>query len=222
MMVRYSQAIFNLFVAVFLAGLDVSAAVAQQNNILLQKLMQIKSDPVLGRQAMYAGEERALICGYCHGNDGNSLKPDVPNLAGQNPDYLLEQVGRFARGERKDYVMNSLAGKFTEDEQINLAIYYAAQKVKPSKFDYARAVLGKPIYLERCQSCHGNHGRGNKGYARLAGQQPAYIQMTLEHFRNYSLGKATDKKRRSAVMEPIAGRLSDQDIRNLAAYIASM
>ena len=222
MMLRYYQTLLVLSSAVLLATFDVPVSLAVQKNPLLPQLTKKMSDPALRRQAMFAGEERALICGYCHGNDGNSLKPEVPNLAGQNPDYLLEQVGRFARGERKDYVMNSLAGKFTADDQINLAIYYAAQKVKPGEFDYADAVQGKLLYLQQCQSCHGKHGLGNRGYARLAGQKPAYLKMNLERFRNNALGKDRDEKRRSVIMEPIAGTLTDQDIRSLVAYLASL
>ncbi len=222
MILRYSRIPFYLLMTIAVAGIVVPELYAAQKNPLLQRLQQKMSDPDLRRQAMFAGEERALICGYCHGNDGNSLKPEVPNLAGQNTDYLLEQVGRFARGERKDYVMNSLAGKFTADDQINLAIYYAAQKVKPGEYDYAKAVLGKPIYLQQCQACHGKLGLGNRGYARLAGQKPNYIKLTLERFRDNASGKAGDKKRHSAVMEPIVGNLTDQDILALAAYLASL
>ena len=134
MMVKYSQTLSCLLMIMFLVYFYAPVSVAQQKNILLQKLNKKVSNPELKRQAMFAGEERALICAYCHGDDGNSLKPEVPNLAGQNPDYLLEQVGHFANGARKDFVMNSLASKFTEDDQVNLAIFYASQEVKTTEF----------------------------------------------------------------------------------------
>ena len=36
-------------------------------------------------EAMRKGKDRSILCGHCHGVDGNSLKQDIPNLAGQNP-----------------------------------------------------------------------------------------------------------------------------------------
>ena len=42
----------------------------------------------------------AAFCANCHGEGGNSVKPDVPNLAGQNTAYLLDQVRQFSDGRR--------------------------------------------------------------------------------------------------------------------------
>lgn len=221
-MVRYYQTLSCFLVIMFLAGIYVPVSVAEQKDILLQKLNKKIATPELRREALFAGEERALICGYCHGNDGNSVKPEVPNLAGQNPAYLLQQIGHFASGVRKDFVMNSLASKLTEDDQVNLAIFYTSQKVSTTKVDRARAVQGKRLYLTQCQGCHGAKGRGKTGYARLAGQKPAYIKNTLQRFRRNTESKASGGKRRSAIMEAIATNLADRDIESLAAYIASM
>ena len=118
--------------------------------------------------------------------------------------------------------MNSLASKFSEDDQINLAIYYSSKKVKASKVDRRQAMQGKKIYRQTCQACHGQTGKGNTGYARLAGQKPAYIELTLSRFRGNAQGPNALKKRRSPIMEPIASHLSDQDIRQLAAYLAGL
>lgn len=222
MMVRYSRIIFSLLMIVFLIGPGGPALAVQQKSVLLQKLQQKIASPAQRSKAIFVGRERALICSYCHGNDGNSIRPEVPNLAGQNPDYLLQQVGRFASGERKDFVMNSLARKFTEDDQINLAIFYASQEVKAARGDRAKTAQGKALYQQQCQVCHGHKGHGNAGYARLAGQKSAYIKMTLERFRDNSRGKTNNKKRRSRIMEPVASRLTDKQIQHLAAYIASM
>lgn len=221
-MVRYFRLLSSLVVIASLAVVDSPDSLAQRHNAVLEKLQQKLDNAKQRADALVAGKERALLCGYCHGDDGNSIKPDVPNLAGQNPDYLLEQIGRFAREERKDFVMNSLASQFSEEDQINLAIYYAGQTVKAGKIDRTRAIQGKQIYVKNCQACHGSKGRGKQAYARLAGQRQAYIITTLKRFRDNAGSPAGQIKRRSTVMEPIAGRLTDQDISNLAAYIASM
>jgi len=195
---------------------------AQQKKDVLQQLQAKLTRPELRDQAISAGMDRALLCSYCHGSDGNSIRAEVPNLASQNPDYLLQQVNHFSTGERKDFVMNSLASKFTLEDQINLTIYYASQQIKPVYVNYTKASQGKPLYRQRCQSCHGESGRGNPGYARLAGQQPAYIKMTLTRFRDNANGISTDHRRRNEIMESMTASLTDQEIQNLAAYIASM
>ena len=208
--------------AVMFSIFDLSVLAAQEVNPLMARLQQKMADAGRRDRAEYSGRDRALLCSYCHGEDGNSLKPEVPNLAGQNPGYLLEQIGRFARGERKDYVMNSLAAKFTEDDQINLAIYYATKKVKVSQYDQGLASQGKKLYRQNCQACHGKTGMGNPGFARLAGQKPAYIKRTLSRFRASAQQQINTTKRRSPIMEPIASRLSEQEIGYLAAYIAGL
>ena len=222
MMVRYFRQSL-LFILLFaLAGIGAPDSLAQVSNPLLKKLQTKRADSKHLSEALFAGEERALICGYCHGNDGNSVKPEVPNLAGQNADYLLVQIGHFASGERKDFVMNSLASKFSDDDQVNLTLYYSAQKVRPSKVDKTQAVQGGAVYKKQCQACHGDKGLGKPGFARLAGQKPVYLMNTLQRFRDNATGQVKSDKRRSAVMEPIARTLTDQDIQALAAYIAAM
>ena len=80
------------------------------------------------QQVIEQGRDQAFFCANCHGKDGNSTKDDVPNLAGQKPVYLLQQINAFATGKRKDYttVMQQLASKLTEDEQLSLAVYFSS------------------------------------------------------------------------------------------------
>ena len=106
------------FGLLILLGMLASPSIALEDEVkgLMLIIEQRLEDPAARQQAMQAGRNRALLCSYCHGNDGNSVKPDVPNLADQNPVYLLDQIGKFARGERKNFVMNSLAKDFSLDD----------------------------------------------------------------------------------------------------------
>lgn len=64
-----------------------------------------------------------------------------------------------------------------------------------------------------CSGCHGNGGLSkNAMFPTLAGQTPLYIENQLKHFRA--------GQRSNASMNAVAQDLSDQDIRNLAAYFA--
>ena len=50
---------------------------------LTRLITQKQSSSEVKQQAIIAGQERVLSCSVCHGEDGNSVKPDVTNLASQ-------------------------------------------------------------------------------------------------------------------------------------------
>lgn len=65
-------------------------------------------------------------CASCHGATGESLAPDIPNLAGQKRDYLVSQLMAFRAGERKNDMMQAVAGQLTPHDVQLLAEYWAA------------------------------------------------------------------------------------------------
>jgi cytochrome c553 len=65
------------------------------------KLEQISQDPASLSVALKDGEKAASACRHCHAAGGNSVLPEVPNLASQNAGYLLEQMNKFVLGQRK-------------------------------------------------------------------------------------------------------------------------
>ena len=172
------------------------------------------------QQTIKQGREQAFFCANCHGKDGNSTKDDVPNLAGQKPIYLLQQINAFATGKRKDYttVMQQLASKLTEEEQLSLAVYFSSVTPKfiSRKLDPDLMADGLELYKSKCSSCHGATGAGTKDFARIAGQNMGYLKLTLSNFRD---GR---RNRQSQVMGPITKGLTDKDIESLVAYISQL
>jgi cytochrome c553 len=76
---------------------------------------------------------------------------------------------------------------------------------------YARSAAAVPADAVMCGTCHGMRGEGAQGgVPRLAGQNTDYMAHAL------SLFKAGTRK--SAIMQPIAARLSDTQMRALAIY----
>lgn len=67
-----------------------------------------------------------------------------------------------------------------------------------------------------CMSCHGPNGEGQAAaaYPRLAGQHPAYLLKQLKEFAG--------GQRKNPQMEPIAAALSEQQMRDVANYYASL
>jgi cytochrome c553 len=78
----------------------------------------------------------------------------------------------------------------------------------------ADVAVGK-ARAEGCAACHGADGVSQIALTpSLAGQPDEYVQWQLVYFRSGA--------RKSEVMEPIAQALSNEDIRNLGAYYASL
>ena len=48
-----------------------------------------------------AGKAKAATCTACHGANGVAIVSSYPNLAGQNADYMVNQLKAFKSGERK-------------------------------------------------------------------------------------------------------------------------
>lgn len=212
--------------ALALMALFGGAAVGQEQQgereRLLARISEVKQDPARFEASVEAGRERTLLCSSCHGSDGNSTSPEVPNLAGQNAIYLLEQIEKFSDGRRKNFVMERLARSFTPEDKVNLAIFYSTSQVKPAVADEQLAQDGKRLFQNVCQTCHGVNGRGEQGYARIAGQKVDYMITTLHRFRDNAQHLVPEKemKRHSMLMEQVAQDLSDRDIEALANYIA--
>jgi len=183
---------------------------------LAARFARIEANPRLHQEAYAAGKARATLCSVCHGEDGNSRRPDVPNLAGQNPFYLWKQIDNFATGVRKNYVMQALAKDFTDADKINLAVYFAANTPRTAPADPQRAPRGARLFRQHCAACHGPDARGTRDYARLAGQRREYLVNTLAAFRD---GTA---RRRSNIMAAQVKGLSDGDIADLAAYLSAL
>ncbi len=92
------------------------------------------------------------------------------------------------------------------------AISFAAQEAKaPAKPDLAK---GEAKYTAVCASCHGADGNsGVPANPKLAAQHPEYLVKQLQEFKS--------GKRASAVMAGFAGTLSDEDMKNIAAWLAA-
>ena len=188
---------------------------ATEYDSLNEKMTQIKGNGDTHQAAIAAGKERSLLCGYCHGKDGNSVKDYIPNLAQQNPEYLLKQFQLFASGDRKNYVMQQLAKMLTEQERINIALYFASRKVAVSD-SHEGSVQGRKRYQSFCFACHGETGLGNKDLPRLAGQKKAFLLKTLNAF------KRGGQARSNSPMVKIMRAVEQGEIEPLANYISSM
>jgi cytochrome c553 len=195
-----------------------SAADIAVREQLSKRLEEIAGDPKRYDDAIYYGQRRATLCKVCHGADGNSVREGTPNLAGQDPVYIVDQFNRYADGRRVDYWMGSLASSFSDEDKIQLAIFYSVQKTIPAGGGDASLIeQGGKLYRKHCVECHGEDGKSEEGYARLAGQRPEYTAKMLREFRS------PDGRRFNPMMYARAFMLSsEQEIDAVAYYLANL
>jgi len=181
------------------------------------RIADITKDAGLHKTVLREGRDRTVLCNTCHGQDGMAVKPLTPNLAGQNPVYIVDQFQRYGDGRRNDYWMSSLAKTLSEEDKIKIALYFAEMEMKPSGGgNAALQTQGEQLFKQVCVTCHGQDGRGQEGYARLAGQRFDYVVKMLKEFRDRT------GKRTNVWMTSVAIRLSDQDIEAVATYLANL
>jgi cytochrome c553 len=65
-------------------------------------------------------------CTPCHGTVGISKSDDVPNLAGQNYTYLLNQLRAFHAGKRAHKEMRTMSRHMTEEDMEAIADYFSS------------------------------------------------------------------------------------------------
>ena len=172
-----------------------------------------------------AGQQKAAVCGGCHGADGNAVNPMWPDLAGQHESYLRQQLQYFKSGERANPIMAGQAANLSDQDMQDLAAYYTRQDLKLGEADPALVEQGQQIYmggdpgnnLPACAACHGPAGEGNPAavYPRLGGQNAQYVAAQLKAYRS---GQRAGYPA-AQTMAQVAERMSDADIEAVASFI---
>lgn len=160
-----------------------------------------------------AGEQKAANCLGCHGPKGKSSNAQWPNLAAQQSTYIVNQLNAFKTGTRNNPMMQSMAANLSDEDINNLAAYYFSQPPVSAGGDPNLAKSGK-TKAGMCLGCHGSTAEGNGQFPRLAGQHPDYLAKQLSNFK--------EGVRKNGHMQAIAGTLSEDDMKALAAYFGSL
>lgn len=192
------------------------SAAADDIKPMLLEMAKIEATPTLLSQKLEQGRERATLCVHCHGEDGNSKRTYIPNLANQNAEYLFTQFEHFANGVRSDYVMSKLAKGLTTDDRIAVALYFSRQAVVERQQPVADSQVGKQIYDSSCFACHGSEGTGSAQYPHIAGQPYEFLYKTLMRFHD----NAPD--RRNSPMLGVVRTMKEDQLQAVAAYVANM
>ena len=100
--------------------------------------LQIHAESLIEGSAE-AGKAKSLTCSACHGQDGNSVNPLWPNIAGQSATYIVAQLKAFKTGTRSDPLMTGQAMLLSDDDLGDLAVYF--EGLPPRYIAWARAIV---------------------------------------------------------------------------------
>ena len=73
------------------------------------------------------------MCANCHGEDGIAVVPGAANLAGQQKEYLIEQLRAFRVGTRQNAQMSVVAKPLTDQDIEELSDWYASIRITVEK-----------------------------------------------------------------------------------------
>lgn len=166
-------------------------------------------------------------CSACHGNDGNSPASAWPKIAGQNREYIIQQIEAFQSGARKNVQMEPIVKDLTKAEVIGLAEYFSSQKTSVGVTKKQHLALGARIYhkgdgtkgLPACVACHGPKGEGNPAakFPALSGQHSDYTLLQLKAFRSGARNNDAN-----AIMQQIARTMEDKEMEAVSGYIEGL
>ena len=177
-------------------------------------------------------EAKIAYCKTCHGVSGQGFRGafPMPRLAGQQPEYLENQLQAFIDRRRTNPVMFNVAHVLSPSMLAALATHFKDLNPKPlGGADAPKELVaaGKKIYEEGvpsaevppCATCHGPEAKGADAFPRLAGQLNDYVAKKL---LNWSKERGQDpaKPDNSAIMQPIAHNLTEDKIRAVTAYLS--
>lgn len=90
----------------------------------------VASLPAAAKPSASAGKAISGMCAACHGSNGIATNTSYPNLAGQNYEYLLQQLKAFKSGQRKNPMMHGMVNGLSLKQMKDIAAYYASQHIK--------------------------------------------------------------------------------------------
>jgi cytochrome c553 len=165
-------------------------------------------------------------CTWCHGGSAQGYTP-APRLAGQQPQYLMNQLANFHSHSRDNpqskLYMWGAASALTPQTARDLATYFAKIAPKPADDGDKEAVAtGETIYQQgmpdanivACVVCHGPAAQGVGPIPRLGGLAYTYLKRRLEQWgQGYHTAAGPP-------MPDIAGKLSPSQIETLASYLS--
>jgi len=186
------------------------------------------------RAAAADGSVQAKLsyCKDCHGPSAQGYHGfyPIPRLAGQQPEYLENQLQAFIEHRRTNNIMFNVAHALSTGMKSALAQHFRDLNPKPAADGPRQLVAeGKRIFedgvpdsnIAACAACHGPEATGVRQIPRLAGQLYPYLIKELTNWGK-ERGQNIAKPDASMVMSPVAHSLSKSQVEAVAAYVSQI
>jgi cytochrome c553 len=227
---RAGFAVISIFVLTSISGLAFAADPAPAAPMADAKAAvpgKPKVDLAAG-EALYSNGDASrgvTACLTCHGPKGQSAVGTWPKLSAQHAAYTAKQLKNFKEGTRANPIMMGMSATLTEQDMNNISAYLAAQPASLGVAQNKATIeLGQSIYrggiaakgVPACAACHSPTGAGIPNqYPLLSGQWAEYSSAQLMAFREGT-------RKNSSQMSMIAAKLSDQEMKAVADYMAGL
>lgn len=177
-------------------------------------------------------EAKIRYCENCHGLSGQGYRGfyPIPRLAGQQPEYLKNQLRAFVERGRPHPIMSNIAHVLTPAMIAAVATHFQRLNPKPIGGAPKRLVAaGRNIFengvpednIAACAACHGPDATGHREIPRLAGQLYPYVVKTLVNWPT-ERGQNPANPDTSFIMKPVAHSLDKSQIEAIAAYVSDL
>ncbi len=177
-------------------------------------------------------EAKISYCKDCHGPSAQGYRGyfPIPRLAGQQTEYLQNQLRAFVEHRRTNNIMFNVAHALSPAMIAALAADFKALNPGPiGGAPVQLAATGKKIFEEgvpdvniaACAACHGPNATGSGQIPRLAGQLYPYLIKELTNWGK-ERGQIPAIRDTSAIMSPVAHSLSPSQVEAVAAYVSSL
>jgi len=173
-------------------------------------------------------------CAHCHGENGfASGNTHIPRLDTLSASYIAASLEAYRSGMRQSGVMQQAASQLSDEQIAGLAGYIETirkdrlEQYDTNDLDPALVARGDRLAhggdekanIPACISCHGpSSKRKSDRFPPLAGQSEAFLHEQLTLWKSKARG-GTD---RALIMHEAVPELTDEDIRALAQYYASL
>ena len=199
---------------------------------LLAVVLSIANAHGAERSSKARGDIQAKLdyCKDCHGRSAQGFHGyfPIPRLAGQQPEYLKNQLQAFIEHRRTNNIMFNVAHSLSPAMIDTLAADFREINPPPLGGGARRLVAtGEKIFqngvpeanVAACAACHGPEAQGIGEIPRLAGQLPDYLYNKLINWSK-ERGQNPTEPDISAVMSPVAHSLTKQQVEAVAAYLS--
>lgn len=164
-------------------------------------------------------EEKAEVCGECHGKQGIPPDKTMPIIWGQHVGYTYLQLRDYKSGARKNETMQAIVADLERDDMLALAEYFAKKPwprnaQPPARPEVAVRAAAANVSVG-CTGCHQASYIGEGTQPRIAGQLKDYLGSTMLAIRK-------GERANNPGMTTLMAATSEQDIAALAEYLAGL